>query len=360
MIVSADSARLPVSVVVISCNEAPRLRLVLESLAAQDLTPRDGGPSVDLEVVVVDDASTDETRDVLLEARSRLPLQVRRHDQSWGRSPSRNDGVAAARGEVVIFFDGDVLAWARLVALHAATHAGRVGVMGRGETYHLRCTRFFHDPERGTPRPGEEDRVARMGPQLHAALVTREQIRSRFDAVTARGEPGIYAGAGPRRLYELEMQALHAVPGASILWMAASGHNFSVRREEFRAVGGFHPRLTINEHRELAIRLQQRGARMVPVSGARSFHMLHRTGWRDPLVDTDWERTFYEAHPTLATQLMSVFWLSLSGDRDVPEQARILSLEQLEAIVQGGTDVDYSALRCRHPKLLDLAAPPPS
>jgi hypothetical protein len=57
---------------------------------------------------------------------------------------------------------------------------------------------------------------------------------------------------------------------------------------------------------------------------------------------------------------MSVFWLSLSGDRDVPEQARILSLEQLEAIVQGGTDVDYSALRCRHPKLLDLAAPPPS
>ena len=99
---------------------------------------------------------------------------------------------------------------------------------------------------------------------------------------------------------------------------------------------------------------------MGPVQMMGLLYLLHRTGWRDPLVDTDWERTFYEAHPTLATQLMSVFWLSLSGDQDLPEEARILSLEQLEAMVQGGTDLDYSALRRRHPKLLDLSPPPSS
>ncbi len=344
-----------VSAVIITRNEAPRLRLVLESFAQQDLAPEAQAPTPELEVVVVNDGSTDETPEVLDEARARLgsTLRVVHHPQSCGRSPSRNEGVQAATGEVVVLFDGDCLAAPRLIARHAAVHA-QPGLMGRGETYHLRSTRFFLDPETGTPMPGQEEHVRRMGNGLGDALVTRAQIRDDFAAVQARGEPGIYAGAGPRQLYELEMRALHAIPEASILWMTAPGQNFSLRRSDFLAVGGFDERLSMNEHRELAYRLYQRGLRMVPVDGARSFHMLHRVGWRDPLAETDWETIFYASNPSVATKLMNVFWLSLARDKDLPEDARITSLEQLETIVRDGSAVDYDALRRGHPRLRAL------
>jgi len=339
-----------ISVVMITRNEAPRLRLTLESFRAQDL----GADDFEMEIVVVDDASTDETPDVLREAARGVPLQIVRNAENRGRSPSRNEGVRRARGEIAILFDGDCLASPDLVARHGALHRARSAVIGRGETYHLRSTRFFRDPETGSPNAGSEEHVRRMGDQLRAALVTRDDVRARFPALAARAEPGIYAGAGPRRLYELEMRALHTMPGASILWMTAAGQNLSLRRSAFEAVGGFDERLTLNEHRELAFRLAERGVAVAPVDGARSFHMLHRTDWRDPLDDVAWEQIFYEAHPCLAVKLMNVFWLSLSRNNGLPPEASITSLEQLESIVRAGSTFDYDSLRSSHPKLINL------
>jgi hypothetical protein len=89
-------------------------------------------------------------------------------------------------------------------------------------------------------------------------------------------------------------------PDLSVLWMAASGHNFSVQRTDFEAVGGLDERLLINAHRELALRLLQKGIRLVLVDGARTYHLTHRIGWRDPLTDTSWERVMYARHPCLA------------------------------------------------------------
>jgi glycosyltransferase involved in cell wall biosynthesis len=337
------------SVVIITRNEAARLRLTLESLAGQELPP-----GVQLEVVVVDDGCTDESPAVLAEAQGRLPLRIIRHPRSAGRSPSRNHGVREATGEIVILLDGDCLAAPTLVARHAQVHGENPRAMGRGETYHLRQTRFFLDPETGTPMPGQEEHVRRMGAQLPDALLSREQVRTSFATVAARAEPGIYAGAGPRRLYELEMEALHNIPEATILWMTAPGQNFSLRRADFLAAGGFDERLAMNEHRELAFRLHERGVKMVPVDGARSFHLLHRVGWRDPLDDSDWEQIFYRAHPCLATKLMSIFWLTLARDKDLPEEARIPTLAHLETLVREGSAFDYDALRRHHPRLAPL------
>jgi hypothetical protein len=92
----------------------------------------------------------------------------------------------------------------------------------------------------------------------------------------------------------------------------------------------------------------------VPVEGARSFHMLHRVGWRNPVTETDWESDFYGSHPCLAVKLINVFLLSLEGDRDIPPEARIESFEQMEAIVQGGSSFDYDSLRRTHPRLRPL------
>ena len=88
-----------VSVVVPSYNRAALLQRTLRAILAQQIT--------DLEVVVVDDGSTDETARTLAAADPRVA--VIRHQQPAGVSAARNRGIAAARGEWIAFCDDDDL-----------------------------------------------------------------------------------------------------------------------------------------------------------------------------------------------------------------------------------------------------------
>jgi hypothetical protein len=232
------------------------------------------------------------------------------------------------------------------VARPAPTHAQRARMVGRGECYHLRGTRFLLDPEACTARPGEEARIARASDDDRARMrVTRRQIVADFAAIERRAEPGIYPGAAPRLLNELELQALRQHQTLTTLWITATGSNMSVQRDAFAAVGGFNADIDINEHRELALRLCNDGGNMVAVDAARSYHMTHRTGWRDPLQDARWERVFYDAHPALAVKLLAVFWASISDNNRIPEVARIRSLPEFEIAARGDNGLDYDAIR---------------
>ena len=84
---------------------------------------------------------------------------------------------------------------------------------------------------------------------------------------------------------------------------------------------------------------------MVPVEGARTYHMTHRTGWRDPLEDTCWEATVYRAHPLMAVKLLNVFWASLNPRLRIPPEAQIKTLPELETAARGDTGVDFDAVR---------------
>lgn len=311
------------SVVIRSKDEADRLRLTLASLAAQ---------TEKAQVVVVNDGSSDHTADVLAEAARGLDLVDVHHAAPLGRSAAANAGAQAATGDILLFLDGDTLAAPDLVARHLEVHCQAPNLVVRGETYHLRGTRPFLDPETGTPRPGEESRVAKMSASERArGTISLAQIRGDFAAIDARAQPGIYPGFGPRALLELEMDALRSNPDCPVLWAAASGSNQSLSRAAFLESGGFHPDISINEHRELALRLCSRGLRMAPTL-ARTYHMIHRSGWRDPLLDTAWEDIFYAAHPIPEVALLPFLWASLSEAAPFPPASFIHSLPELAKI----------------------------
>ncbi|SFK35313.1 glycosyltransferase family 2 protein [Methylocapsa palsarum] len=339
-----------VSVVIRSKDEADRLRLTLHSLSCQT-TPA--------EIVVVNDGSSDHTREVIEEAAKSAPLAVAHHRAPRGRSAAANAGVEIASGDIVLFLDGDTLAAPDLVARHASVHAEDAEIVGRGETHHLRGTRFFLDPEKGTPKPGEEARVARLSPaEMTRMCVTRAEIRENFAAIDLRSQAGVYPGAGARALYELEMDALRHHPNCAVLWAAASGSNMSVRRASFLREGGFNAGVDINEHRELALRLTQAGARMTAVDGARTYHLTHRAGWRDPLKDTGWEDVFYQAHPIPDVKLLAVLWASLSDAAGLPAKYRIFSLPELEKAARRDSGFDCDAARSHIPGFTGSNASP--
>lgn len=308
---------------------------------------------------MVDDGSQDGTVDVLASAARRLPLRIVRHATPQGRSKASNAGAIQASGDIVIFLDGDMLAGPDLVQSHRRRHAQfPEPVIARGSTWHLRCTRMLLDPEHGEPFPEQAERYRLLPAAGQVTMrVTCDQVRTDFAEIARRGQKAIYPGTAPARLHDAEMAALQDTPDCPVLWAAASGSNQSVRRADFLAAGGFTADIDINEHRELALRMVQRGARMVGVPDARTYHMTHRSGWRDPLSDTVWERIFWQLHPLPAVALLPVFWASLSDHKAIPPDRRILSLGELGHLAASHAGVHaQSAPRCRalmgYPELL--------
>ncbi len=92
------------SIIVCTYNRAESLRDTLRALRAQK-----AHPSCEWEVVVVDNNSQDHTRKVVEEVRREWPLLRYEFEQAQGLSHARNHGIAAARGEVLLFTDDDVL-----------------------------------------------------------------------------------------------------------------------------------------------------------------------------------------------------------------------------------------------------------
>ena len=90
-----------VSIVLISFNDAKRLPKALRSLTRQTLSA--------IEIIVVDDASTDNTAEIVTKAASadsRIRY-VRLDQNSGGCSAPRNRGIAEATGRWVMFCDSD-------------------------------------------------------------------------------------------------------------------------------------------------------------------------------------------------------------------------------------------------------------
>jgi GT2 family glycosyltransferase len=88
------------SVVVPAYNRASTIRKAIWSVLAQSAR--------DLEVVVVDDGSTDNTLQAVQDiAKCDARVRVVRHGSNQGAQAARNTGIHAARGEWIAFLDSD-------------------------------------------------------------------------------------------------------------------------------------------------------------------------------------------------------------------------------------------------------------
>ncbi len=123
-----------VSIVIPTYNRAKELERCLRSLFALDY------PAHCLEIIVVDDASTDETttmlQHLLQEAAAQgLEMRVVHHTKQQGVGISRNTGAGAAQHDLIAYIDSDCVAsasWLReLVPVFQDTRIAAVGGMIR-------------------------------------------------------------------------------------------------------------------------------------------------------------------------------------------------------------------------------------
>jgi glycosyltransferase involved in cell wall biosynthesis len=147
-----------VSVVVAFLNEGRFLDEAVASVYAQTYSH--------WELLLVDDGSTDQSKDIARSYACRDPARVRYLDhaghQNRGASATRNLGVCAARGEWVAFLDGDDV-WLperlqRSVAL-ARAHPDAEMVYGKTEYWYSWHGKDCHRLDRVQPHHFRADRV---------------------------------------------------------------------------------------------------------------------------------------------------------------------------------------------------------
>ena len=86
-----------ISIIIPTYNDAPYLERCLDSVFAQTFK--------DIEVIVVNDGSTDNTLEVLEPYRDRIALI---NQENQGRNPARMRGFEKSKGEYLIFLDSDI------------------------------------------------------------------------------------------------------------------------------------------------------------------------------------------------------------------------------------------------------------
>lgn len=112
----ALSEEMLASIVVSAFNQRDLLKQMISSLSRQTIA------AMDYEVVVADDGSTDGTGEMLRSLQA--PFHIEYHWQrNSGRASVRNLGIRHAKGDVLVFLDGDMVAHDTLVAEHLQTHA---------------------------------------------------------------------------------------------------------------------------------------------------------------------------------------------------------------------------------------------
>ena len=81
------------------------------------------------------------------------------------------------------------------------------------------------------------------------------------------------------------------------------------------------------------------------VPGAKTYHMIHQSAWRNPIVMSAWERRFLSLHPMRAVALLNIFWGTLADAEKIPPEFRIYDLIELESAAINRRKLNYDEAR---------------
>lgn len=248
-------SKLPaISIIIPVYNQAFRLHLTLESFCHQRKIE-----NLPLEIILVDDGSTDGTADIAKQFITRLPLQYIAQTNQ-GRAVARNTGINASTGHLLLFTDAD-------------------RPVGNYWVYHHMC--FHQRISRAVAVGAIQEFFFSNLQQRFDALV--QGMKTDFETVKRLSRPYSY-WAFVKNTLDMKGRCL-----LNSAWIMTLIGNLSIERTLIEEVGQLDPSFTEwgFEHFELGYRLNKVGVSFWSVEPAVNYHLAHT---RDP--------NFYENHIT--------------------------------------------------------------
>ena len=231
-------ARPRVSFIVPAYNEAHRVTDILDSMDRQTY--------LSVELVFVDDGSTDGTLQRLVRVGSVRPVRTIRHLVPRGVAAARNRGARAAEGDILVFMDADLTLPEDFVARirqHFAAGADYVLVGSRVADRSRAPSRYLQS----------EHELALAKPELQRSSQAFSVRRHVYEEVgpfredLPRGDDSEFGervmAAGFRRVEDLTIEVLHDRPkswGGFLALQRRRGRNFAYSRHNRFGHGRVH------------------------------------------------------------------------------------------------------------------------
>ena len=239
-----------ISVVITTYNRPDALAAVVRACFMQN--------DKNFEIIIADDGSTANTRNLVQQLSVDAPVPVKhvwQPDQGFRAAMARNRGTLAARGEYIIFLDGDCIPQRDFIACHRALSAPGCLVSGSRILMSERLTRRVLDEGIAVPATGVATRMAwRLRGDLNKTL----QLGLRWpDLGRVRN---------------------------SFSWRRIKSCNLAVWRSDLERVNGFDESFTGwgHEDSDLVVRLFHAGVKRKDGAFATEvFHLWHREAQRD-------------------------------------------------------------------------------
>ena len=207
-------ARLPlVSIVIVNYNYGRYLSEAFESVATQTYP--------NIECIIVDNASTDESADVLREIEARSPqTKILRRKDNGGQSLAVQEGFGASSGEYVVFADADDYLLPSFAEIHVFVHLS------------LRIPIGFSSSDMLQSAGGRlvTGTIAYMSDYIRSGQGQRPNLLRRVDEAA----PEVWTPLSPGGAIETQVHFVESTHSGDWMWAPTSGNCF--RRDALQLV----------------------------------------------------------------------------------------------------------------------------
>lgn len=300
------SSSILMSIIIPSHNRFPLNSLTLHSLSLQTF------PAEHMEVIVIDDASTDSTPDMLEHFHSPFMLKRIRTESNLGRSIVRNIGIRMSVGRRILFMDAEMLGHPQLVETHYGHHLedeGRIvsASMRLKRLYTVLFSNYSKEQVLHLRSLYRDDHRARriIHYFIHHHRITQQLFPTDYIQNTNWMERRSY-------LYDHYGDVLQTygneLTGFLMPWINFITSNVSVSRYALFEAGLFDEQFSGYgwEDWELGFRLYTRGATFIHDPNATAYHQEHPISSANRAQSQANFIRFYKKHAELAVLLLTL------------------------------------------------------
>ena len=287
-----------VSLIIPTYNKSSRLRLVLESIFyLKDVD--------DLEIIIVNDGSTDDTEVVLRNFIERCSKAVIRvsviMSNNKGRSYARNLGIKKASGSIIVFTDDDLILNPNFIHEHKKRHEENTHLVVHGQINHIPYLKFFKDPITGLMMNDQVTKKKLLDKTIQIVMFESDKIESYL-------KENAHISKFEQDIFDLYQQTTEE--DSCFRWVGFNGGNVSIRKENILNAGMFDQRMGLLwgcEDLELGYRLYKEGYFFAYEMQAKNYHLDHyRKDSKE--IHEESMRYFIEKHPDISIRLLNLYF----------------------------------------------------
>ncbi|MFF2498042.1 glycosyltransferase family 2 protein [Peribacillus sp. NPDC058075] len=310
-----------VSIIIPSYNKYPLNQLTLYALEKQTFDPDK------MEVIFINDASTDETRKQLKSYNPPYNFKLIHFEQNQGRAKIRNVGIQAAKGDILIFLDAEMLTKPDFVENHFNYHKSQKNLIVSGAMFCKSVYTCIY-PNFKQEQLKEIENITKSNSTLHTRY--KNYVRTNPSPYPLIGKNEISNQVYKNLINRVTWFSTiikeygENLSGFQFPWMAFLTGNVSIRKELLMQTGGFDEDFVGYgyEDWELGYRLYKVGAKYLVKKNVISYHQEH------PIGENNWKQAmknynvFIRKHPDIDILFLS---LEIARFTDVSTMNKMLS-----------------------------------